>query len=209
MIIQVRGTGGSGKSYIGFKMLENYPPIKDIVAPPMSQYNHRKTKDRIIGYELPGDLAVLGTYRFKNENTYSGGLEAWTWKGSAQDMREFIAESCHKYSHVYFEGLLPALSIKPYLELGRRLVKEDAKALPFVHAFLNTPREVCHQRILSRNGGKEIKVETTVNYDWKRMHTSIKPQFDESEFWSPYVPYERSFEWVEEAFLSAGWDPTG
>lgn len=207
MIIQVRGSSGSGKSYIGFNLLERYGTGEDIIAPPQTKYNpKRKTKAKIIGHVLKGDLALLGTYRFEREKTYSGGLEAWVWKGSAQDMRDFIAEQARQHRHVVFEGLLPSMAIKPYLELARTLTEEQAKAIPFVFAFMNTPWEVCLQRIYERNGGKEIDLDV-VQYTWKRLHKNVKAAYDESEFDSPYIPYDNSVSWIEQTLALDGWNP--
>lgn len=204
----MRGSAGSGKSYVGFQFLDRYPVLEEIIAPAGSRYNpKRKKASKTIGYVLPGDLAVLGTYKFTREQTYSGGLEAWTWKGQAVDMRAFIAEQSALHEHVYFEGLLPSMSIKPYLELAERVTADGVRGLPFVFGFLNTPMHLCYERIMTRNGGKEIDADTVVRAAWKRLNGSVKRAYDESPFWSPYVPYERSYEWTEQAFRAAGWSP--
>ena len=131
MIINIRGTHGSGKSTIVRQLIERYSASK-------VGDNPRKP----IGYRMNtpfGKLQVIGSYE-----TACGGCDgiqpyALIWP--------MVVEAA-KLAHVVFEGALVSSS---YGNIGRA---SEVYGDQFVFAFLDTPIEVCLERIVARRLAK-------------------------------------------------------
>lgn len=128
MIINIRGTHGSGKSTVIRQVMERYR------LQPMG-YDGRKCAG-YSGNTLFGAIAVVGSYE-----TECGGCDAiqpyakiWPRVTSAHDIG----------FHVLFEGALVSNS---YGNIGR---DSEVYGDNFVFAFLDTPLEVCIERIRAR-----------------------------------------------------------
>lgn len=149
-IINIRGTSGSGKSTLVRRFLDEHP-----WEPVMAQLSDWK-KEKIVAYKVWNEwhdkdnqigtpTFVMGRYE-----TQCGGWDALSYKGSHQDLEEMCIQAGAK-GHVIFEGLTVSSSYTRWLNVS--------KAYPgsMVFAFMDTPEETCHERILLRNGGKEPK----------------------------------------------------
>lgn len=126
-------------------MLKEYPntPIEGI----LSDWK----KPRIIGYEIsPPVLATAKTYIIGSYRTQCGGCDSLSYKGSFEDIERMIREAL-PYGNVIFEGLTVSSTYGRFL----RIAEENPGTFRWV--FMDTPEEVCHQRILARNGGREPK----------------------------------------------------
>ena len=144
-IINIRGTSGSGKSTLVRRFLDEHPNY------PVSAQLADWKKEKIVYYRvdpLPG--SSLPTYVMGRYETQCGGWDAMSYKGSHQDLEEMCLQAGAK-GNILFEGLTVSSSYTRWLNVS--------KAYPgqMVFAFMDTPEEVCYQRILSRNGGKEPK----------------------------------------------------
>lgn len=132
MILNIRGTHGSGKSTIVRNILDRYG------AEPIAC-----GEDKPQGYRVPlqdgKQLYVVGSY----ENQCGGcdGIQPYSliWPRVA---------SYTLCGHVLFEGALVSSS---YGEIGR---SSEAYGDDFVFAFLDTPLEVCLERIRKRREAK-------------------------------------------------------
>jgi hypothetical protein len=142
-IVNIRGTSGSGKSTLVHKLLEEYDnfPITSI----LSDWK----KPKIISYKVDTYTSkptfVVGRYE-----TQCGGCDSMSYKGSHKDI-ETLIRGFLQLGNVIFEGL----TISSTLTRWRRISEENPGQ--FVWGFMTTTEEECHQRILSRNGGKEPK----------------------------------------------------
>lgn len=144
-IINIRGTSGSGKSTLVRRFLDEHPSV-----PILSQMSDWK-KEKIVAYKCYGsDRKSTPTYIMGRYETQCGGWDAMSYKGSHQDLEEMCMQAAAK-GNVIFEGLTVSSSYTRWLNVS--------KAYPgdMVFAFMDTPEEICHERILLRNGGKEPK----------------------------------------------------
>lgn len=148
-IINIRGTSGSGKSTLVHRYLDEHAH-----EPILAQLSDWK-KEKIIAYKVwdkgftpvinPATTFVMGRYE-----TQCGGWDALSYRGSHADLEDMCIQAAAK-GHVIFEGLTVSSSYTRWLNVS--------KAYPgqMVFAFMDTPEEVCYERILARNGGREPK----------------------------------------------------
>lgn len=132
MIVNIRGTHGSGKSTIVKNILERYE------ATPILEEGQKKP----LGYFMDscaGMLYVVGPY-----STACGGCDAIQPYDRIWPLVTKFAER----GHVIFEGALVSSS---YGNIGRDSVVYGDQ---FVFAFLDTPLEVCLERIRQRRLAK-------------------------------------------------------
>lgn len=139
MIINLRGTSGSGKSTIFREVMEQIGCVETL----------RSSAGKIQGYLLNGNVRVVGRYE-----TACGGCDALPRpKGfNTMDSIEELVREWAPLGHVLFEGLIVSSVFSRWLRLSQELGKGA-----FVWAFLDTPLEVCIQRVYQRNGGKPFK----------------------------------------------------
>lgn len=138
MIIQIRGTSGSGKSTIVRSILELFP--KDKVKPVM-----RVGRKRPIAYRCKGnpDLAIIGHYETK-----CGGCDTISIPGQSYPMIfELIRRNAEEGRNVLFEGLLISGDVKWSSKLND---------LNFLIIELTTPLVDCLESI---NDRRKIRLE--------------------------------------------------
>lgn len=197
MIFNLRGCGGSGKSYVGFKLLQEYGPGTEVRRPAF-----RTKSDKLLAHVLPGDLALVGRYVLKNSTRiegagYSGGVDGWNPMTEVQELIEGFA---NEHNHIFFEGLLISGTTQRWIDF--------AKKYPYQVTFgvLTTPPEVCIQRILARNGGRPID-----EHNVRVFHATVQRSGDKLEAAGQRVlrfDTANAYEVVRNEFVQAGWDPT-
>lgn len=146
-IVNLRGTNGSGKSTVARKLFSSGAGAKEIDLAPY--YTPKGQKRYVIGYEVPeNDLIVVGSYR-----TECGGCDAI----KTQDLVcEAVRHASGLAAHVFFEGVIVSTLFSRYMNLSKELGG-------LVWAYMDTPLDVCLERISRRNGGKAIKTELVAN----------------------------------------------
>lgn len=199
MIVNVRGSSGAGKSYIGHELLRLFPVEEELWVPVGSEFNKNKTKEKTIGYLLPGDLVVLGRY-----NATCGGVEGMP---TAKTERNLVYWAATRYRHVYFEGLFLSLSYGPWVKLHERLKDENVKALPFQVLVLNTPMAVCETRVIERSARTQLNRDATIVKNWNRIHKNVKPGLERGGIDCRYIEWTHSVEAVIDWFHYGGWRP--
>lgn len=139
LIINIRGTNGSGKSTVPLQMYatDDSKYVKDFGEFKLTIFPKYK-------------FIALGSYHNK-----TGGLDGI---GSTANIREAL-ETAKKLSyktgyHIIMEGILASTVKSTYLTMLQQ-AKEDGFT-PIVLIY-TTPPEVCVPRIYARNGGKPIK----------------------------------------------------
>lgn len=142
-IVNIRGTSGSGKSTLVHRFLAEYPHISLV-----RQLGPMK-KPKIVAYKVHTSVFDKPTFIIGSYATQCGGCDSLSYKGSHDDMEAMVREFAQE-GNVIFEGL----TISSTLTRWKRI---DDEYGDFVWAFMMTPEEECHQRILARNGGKEPK----------------------------------------------------
>jgi len=186
MIVNLRGPSGSGKSYVGHQLLDTFG------GEPIFEDGWNKFSPRLIGYKLPDNFYLLGSYRAKG-----GGLDTL----SPHD-RSALLPLIERYAamgHIFFEALVISSTVPSYIEMAQRL------KMPFIFAFLDTPVDLCIQRIYQRNGGKPIK-EDPVKGHHKYM-TRVAQRLRDAGMKTVTIDYKRSFEEVVNLFRAEGWYP--
>jgi hypothetical protein len=139
MIINIRGTNGSGKTAVAMALLgERYT---------VAEHVHDGVKAPLT-WSFDEQTVAVGKYR----EGYCGGCDAIkTQDAICQAVRTAAATT---RPMVVFEGVLVSTLFERYLVLSRSLGERDRSAITW--AFLDTPAEVCMARVLQRNGGKAI-----------------------------------------------------
>lgn len=151
MIINIRGTSGSGKSTIVRKLLDNFPhtPVWD-----------NSSKPKVLGYQLD-DLGgrrvrIVGKYE-----TPCGGCDGI----KTQDEVEQRVRDWHELGYdVLFEGLLISHIYGRWAKLAK-----DVGTGNMLFAFLDTPLEVCLERVKARRvarGNDTPFNETNTRQKW-------------------------------------------
>ncbi len=144
MIINLRGTNGSGKSTVARGLLEGLETREVELAPYLTPGGVPRV---VAGLYAPArDLIVVGPYR-----TACGGCDAI----KTQDLvKESVRRAAALACHVFFEGVIISTLYSGYRALSDEL---RAAGHHYTWAYLDTPLEVCLARIQARNGGKPIK----------------------------------------------------
>ena len=139
-IINIRGCNGSGKSWIIRKL------IKETSATPIyADPEPGRLMGQVIGYrgKYKGDpIYFVGSYV-----TMSGGAD-WVMKhfGGLDDVCDLVRKFAGK-GHVFFEGFIVSGLFKRFYELSQELGG-------ITWCYMDTPLEVCYERIEARNKGK-------------------------------------------------------
>lgn len=144
MIINLRGANGSGKSTVAYDLMAGGRSPVDL-----AEYITRGEKEkRVEGYGTPDGVVCVGKYL-----TDCGGCDSIRTQDLICDsvLRAAVLPGSE---HVLFEGVIVSTIFSRYLWLDKKFEEMGHK---FVWAFLDTPVEVCLERIYKRNGGKEIK----------------------------------------------------
>jgi hypothetical protein len=152
-------------------------------------------------------LFIVGPYA---STAKTGGMDM-LMPGKTELVTSWLERNCAIYSHTCFESMMASLAIGRYHELRKRLDVTLGVQNSITFAFLDTPLEVCRERILSRNDGKGptgkgINEEATVDHQWKRVR-QIRERFVEKGERCETLPYESSYEVMIALLMSGGWDP--
>ena len=130
--INIRGTGGSGKSYLVHKLLKDYKH-KRIVK----RIEGRKKLKTVAYYIHEFDLYVIGSYEM-----LSGGCDTFGGKGRTLNIIKAV-EKYSKKGNVLYEGFILSGVWSAYKDLSNRLDKS-------LWLFMDTPIDVCIDRVLKR-----------------------------------------------------------
>src|SRR3990167_3725813 len=125
MIVNVRGNGGSGKTFTVRHVMDklNAQPFK------------KNEKGKVLYYHLDNDIYVIGSYA-----TACGGCDTIS---DVNDTQSYIEECVSLGGSVVFEGLLLSGCYGRWLGVSKKLGD-------FVWAFMDTPIETCLERTKQR-----------------------------------------------------------
>lgn len=163
--INVRGCNGSGKTTL-LRMLARDPLCRVETVRVTHEIKDPKTKEKVRTYHppipvtyAPGGVAMLGDYTPGATGT-TAGCDRIKTQEAAKSALELIAQDAD-VRVVLFEGVVVSTIFGPW--------KEWAEANGgMLWAFLDTPLEVCLERIQTRNGGKPIKEELVAS-KWRTI----------------------------------------
>lgn len=130
-VLNLRGTSGAGKSRVAYKILKQFPhtsvDLKLTKKPPSGYLVHLSKKQQ---------LFIVGPY-----NTPCGGCDALP---SGMEEVEAMITRYYPHTPVFLEGLLMSGYYGNFGRWSERFGND------FIFAFLNTPLEVCLDRIAVR-----------------------------------------------------------
>jgi adenylate kinase family enzyme len=138
-ILKIHGCSGAGKTTFARSLIEAAATID-----PLHEINNKR---KTVGYrldllELDNPVFLLGSY----ENA-CGGVDT---VGTAQEVMEMI-DRYAKEGHVVHEGLLQSTY---YGAMGEHSKKYGGD---YIYAFLDTPINVCLDRVVERRATNESK----------------------------------------------------
>ena len=166
MIINVRGTSGSGKTYTVRSFMEAYGPDHTIAD------REGKVVAHCIYYKMM-PVFFIGSYK-----NICGGCDAIP----TQDLACSYVRHFSLYGHVIFEGLLMSHLYARYAALYKELTQEYNT--PFTFAFMDTPLELCLERVkarrLEKGNTKEFNPANTIG-KYNSVLTVIE-KFKEDQF---------------------------
>jgi hypothetical protein len=139
LILNIRGTNGSGKSTLVCQLMQHFGIVSELVEP----------SGKVWGYELHNNIRVLGRY-----TTACGGVDAIKEERKPgqrgfHNTRKGVALLA-SLGHVVFEGVLWSTVFK-----SSDLCAKELPQHHFIFAMLDTPAEICIQRVLSRREEKK------------------------------------------------------
>jgi thymidylate kinase len=152
MIINPRGTSGSGKTTVVRGIMDHYPIVN-----PIFNENQRKP----IGYQLLGHPDIKDTYVVGSYENVCGGCDSIKTQDEICDrVRRFAP-----LGHVLVEGLLMSHLFSRYVGLAKELIP-----IPYVWAFLDTPLSVCIERVQVRRNARGITTPLNTKNTEQKWH---------------------------------------
>lgn len=202
MLLNIRGTHGSGKTYISHKLMDTFETAA-VVEPEYVRGKHFvKTNCHIIGKNA--DLFIVGRYK--------SGMDGIFPQEIVEDMIKYWAPK----GHVIWENIVVSANIGRWAELSRKLEPINHN----IWLFLDTPLQVCIDRVMSRRAqaaqdgfnhrqdDAEVKLDVLAGH-WRRVRRAAARAYLEGidVRWVDHTcAYEQVFRLLVE---EGGWEPSG
>ena len=174
-VLDIRGTHGSGKSYIPHYLLAN------------NEHESIEEEGAHVGYWIERyDLAILGKY-----SNACGGCDGIK---TADEVVRRVRSFNEDYSIVMLEGILVSHTFKRYHELAQEI--EDYRFL-----FLDTPKKACIARVLKRRKAKGQTKEfnpKNLLHDHRQIWERVRPKMEEAGHTVMVLNYKTAVEQVEQ-----------
>lgn len=219
MILNIRGCSGSGKTWLMRRIMEGLGPPEPILdADGRPEGYLLRGNIRVIGtYEnqcggcdavkfnkdftrrlrlsakgqdetLASDLLALGLRQEDVTHILDKAARGKGWAGVY--LIDAVIRSWAQMGHVIFEGLIVS-------GIHDRWLRISKEVSPIIWAFLDTPIDVCVQRILERNGGKPFNVEYLEDIRNSRTPKQLAIVTEEGER-AVWIDHARAFKQVME-----------
>lgn len=171
-VIDIRGTHGSGKSYI-FNQITQMAAWEPIVGPGQATKGG-PVKDRHLGYLCRAwNAAIVGNYESKSG--FGGGCDLLFPEEVVKRVKMFYTR--HRW--VLLEGVLVAHTFQRYNDLAIELGDD------YIFYFLDTPLQVCLDRIKKRqedtvaNKNRGFKTDSCEK-DYRQIWKNVKRKLVEA-----------------------------
>lgn len=161
MVIDIRGTHGSGKSTIPLQLIQHYEP-REIYGHPLTY----EGKSGVLGYHIE----ELNTYILGRYETACGGCDGI----KTQTEIKKRVETLLPFGHVLLEGILVAHTFGPW--------EQFARGRNWHFCFLDTDLDTCIARVNARRERRGVGLledPHNIVRDWHRIR-SLEPQFREA-----------------------------
>ena len=152
-LVNVRGTNGSGKTFLVRAWMKEvgataYPRRPSLLG---GTQPYKRTEY----YELSDGGCVIGNY----DSAVCAGCDLIK---DVNKIRQIVKSKIHDHRYLLFEGIFISSSFQPWFDFVKVL------GATMLWVFLDTPVEICTERILSRNHNKPIADV------YKRKHRDIE-----------------------------------
>ena len=157
MIINIRGTSGSGKTYTTTSFMKSCGQDLEIQWKELGNYaKPDAVAAHVVFYKLQ-PVYFIGSYR-----NVCGGCDTI----KTQDLICSLVRHFAPLGHVVFEGLLASHLFARYAALYQEM--RNIAKLPFVIAYMDTPLEICIERVkqrrLEKGNEKELDPSNTISH---------------------------------------------
>lgn len=142
MIINIRGTSGSGKTYAAREVMQLWSQWG---MPQQIVGGDSRPKANVV-YMGMVPAFVLGKY----EGPVCGGCD----NIKTQDEICALVRHFSQFGHVIFEGVVVGTIFDRYMRLDQELSEHG---IPYVWAYLDTPLETCLERVMQRRADRGDK----------------------------------------------------
>ena len=166
ILVNIRGTNGSGKSTVPLLMLDRDPLAYEVLWPVT-----KRLKGMITVFPTFGWIA-LGHY-----HTKTGGMDTIR---NTQEIRDSLALCWNSGFNILMEGVIASTVRSTYIKMFNELNATQPHARDVTLLYLFPPVEVCLERIRKRNGGAKINEQLVRNK--RRMVGNGMPYFREAGF---------------------------
>lgn len=205
MFIRLHGGNGMGKSYPVYQLLRNFSRT-EFRWPAQLCPNDNKTKEKVVGYVLPGNLFVCGKY----DDSQTGGGDAlgnftmhYPWLG------DYVTQT---FPHVIYESMMASLSNPRYFnDLEDRMAAEKHLCQGMVHLMPDTPWPVVRDRIVARRAnnprfdGQPNKMDKMLaNYSSAVRYFK---RYQEQGRDAREIDHTKPYEELLEVLSQGGWNP--
>ncbi len=170
-IIDIRGTHGSGKSWIVHQLLKE----------------HGRTSVREDGAHLGCRLGRLNAVVLGNYGSTCGGCDQID---RADEVVRRVRLFASRYRYVILEGILVAHTFKRYNDLAEELEQEGHN---YHFCFLDTPLETCIDRVLARRKERGQTKEFNPKHlkaDYRTIWTNVRRHCTEAGRSVIVLPHE-------------------
>lgn len=199
MIINIRGTNGSGKTHLARQLIGENPQPIDLLQynSPTKRDPHRQAFVEGWGQSGPGSYLAIGSYK-----QGCGGMDTIP---SFEIQQQAVYNAAHwekngktitgePPEHVVCEGVLASTVAGSWLEFFRNLPTNGNQILI---AYLDTPLELCLERITARQiaaKGETREIKVDLVRDKIKAINATRAKFDAAGIDTVNLRHDRAFE---------------
>lgn len=194
MIINIRGTNGSGKTHLARQLIAPDPTPVDLNWYQAPTKKDPERKLRVEGWGHPGETLAIGSYR-----QGCGGMDTIP-SFEIQQMAIICAQQLPvPPQDVVCEGVLASTVAGSWLDFFKKCAPERG---PILIAYLDTPLELCLERITARQiaakgEAREIKIDLVKNKI--KAIEATRAKFKEAGIMTVTIRHDRALDDIREA----------
>jgi hypothetical protein len=185
LLVNLRGTSGSGKTTIARTFMQNYPH---------EFLRFKSGKPAGVRVDVPGwnwPLYICGKYESEDGNLVCGGMDTIKTQALCADR----AIKAYRYGHVLAEGLM-ASGVSPAGTFPQAIIEAAGPNVRFL--FLDTPLPKCLGRVEERRrakGNMEPLDPENTTAKWNSERSAFL-KFEAAGLPAWWLPHERGYECV-------------
>lgn len=199
MLLNLRGSHGSGKTYVSHRLIAEYDGQPHVEPKEVQGKNF----DIPNAHVLPGDLIIPGRYK--------SGMDGIFPQTIVEEIIEYWAP--HKF--VLWENVMISANVGRWCVLSKKLDPVNHN----VWLYLDTPLQVCIDRMFERRREAsergfnhrqedgEVKLDVLAGH-WRRCRRSAVRAFRDG-IDVRWLDHTRAYEQVHDLLAGEGWEPDG